>query len=405
MNENLSEHEKKENLLQKIKDINDNISFFNNKNFNYKSTNIKKEIKNRSNVLRRCFDIKNTVFKEMQSKHNSLIYQELVKNMGKYFFGPNGKVTEKYKFLHDYYQEKDLKMGLSSKISAGTLDYFSLLSNFDSYTQRLNSTKEQLLFSSRNLSVARSGFDIIDQNALSKSKLFNKNKNFVNLNIKNIKNFYRNDIHLTNETNTYKKIIPKIKINFNEENKTSINNINEKNKYLKLRRIKNNILKENQTSLTNELSYKSISPKNSILERYSNESIIKELKQKLNYLDPYYKFSLYSSDNKVNFEEKKKKIKILPEINIKESLKERIKPIVFLNRNSIIDLSFIKKYKINSKNDRNAKRIIMKKNMSNMIYDSKPDFSHSKLPSLENITLSKKKEKLKNKRNFVFEQD
>jgi hypothetical protein len=404
MNENISKNEKKENLLQKIKDINNNISFFNNKNFNYKSTNIKKEIKNRSNVLRKCFDIKNTVFKEMQSKRNSLIYQELVKNMGKYFFGPNGKVTEKYKFLHDYYEEKDLKMGLNSKISAGILDYFSLQTNFDSYTQRINSTKEQLLFSSRNLSVARSGFDIIDQNALSKSKLFNRNKNFVNLNIKNVKNFYRNDINLTNDTNRYKKIVPKIKINIDEENKTSINNIYEKNMYLKLRKIRNNILKDNQTNLTNELSYKSASPKNSILDRYSNESIIKELKQKLNYLDPYNELSLSSSHNKFNFEEKKKKIKILPEINIRENLKERIKPIVFLNRNSIIDLSFIKKYKINSKNDRNARRLIMKKNMSNMLYD-KSDFSYSKLPSMQNITLSKKKEKLKNKRHFIFEQD
>ena len=75
-----------------------------------------------------------------------------------------------------------------------------------------------------------------------------------------------------------------------------------------------------------------------------------------------------------------------------------------MNRNSIIDLSFIKKYKINSKNDRNARRLIMKKNMSNMLYD-KSDFSYSKLPSMQNITLSKKKEKLKNKRHFIFEQD
>ena len=211
-------------------------------------------------------------------------------------------------------------------------------------------------------------------------------------------------INLTNDTNRYKKIVPKIKINIDEENKTSINNIYEKNMYLKLRKIRNNILKDNQTNLTNELSYKSASPKNSILDRYSNESIIKELKQKLNYLDPYNELSLSSSHNKFNFEEKKKKIKILPEINIRENLKERIKPIVFLNRNSIIDLSFIKKYKINSKNDRNARRLIMKKNMSNMLYD-KSDFSYSKLPSMQNITLSKKKEKLKNKRHFIFEQD
>ena len=396
MNENLVKYEKKENIMNKIKDINNNILFFNDKNFSSKFTNIKKEIKNRNSDLRKYFNIKNTVFKEMQSKQNSLVYQELVKNMGKYFFGPNGKVTEKYKFLHDYYEEKEFKMSLNSKICAGTLDYFSLLSSYDSYSQRLNSTKEQLLFSSHNLSVARSGFDIVDQNALSKSKLFNKNKNFVNLNIKNVKNFYRNNSNSNKESNRNinikKIIIPKIKINNEENNKT---NIDDKNIHrFKLTKNKNNLLKNRQINLINELTYKSISPTNSIIERYSNESIIKELKQKLNYIDPYNYYSLSTSHKKINFEEKKKRVSLLPEINIKEDLHEKIKPILYLNRNSIIDLSFLKKIKIRSKNDRNAKRIILKKNLSDRFFD-KSDFVYSKLPSIQNITLAKSKEKLK----------
>ena len=85
---------------------------------------------------------------------------------------------------------------------------------------------------------------------------------------------------------------------------------------------------------------------------------------------------------------------LLPEINIKEDIHEKIKPILYLNRNSIIDLSFLKKIKIRSKNDRNAKRIILKKNLSDRFFD-KSDFVYSKLPSIQNITLAKSKEKLK----------
>ena len=91
--------EKKESFNKKIFDINNNISFFNkNNNFEVQFTDIKKEIKKRSNTLKRYFNIKNSIFKEMQSKNNSLIYQELVNNMGNYFFGPYGKVSVKYKF-------------------------------------------------------------------------------------------------------------------------------------------------------------------------------------------------------------------------------------------------------------------------------------------------------------------
>ena len=370
MSNDLALSEKKENTFQNIKAIKKNILFFNKNNFKLNLTNIKKEIRNRSNFIRKCMNIKNTVFEEIILEKNSLVYKELVKNMGKYFFGPNGKVTENYKFLRDYYDKKDINVGSNKKINVGILDYFSLISDANSYTQRLNSTKKQILTSSRNLSVARSKFDLVEQKALSLNKLFNKNKNFVNLNVKNIKRFYMNDGKSTVNVGRNKKL-------------------------------KNNF-KDNEKNQINESSYKDTSPKNTILERYSNESIIKELKQKLNNMDPYNFFALTSSYNKLNINEtkRKRKRKLLPEINIKQNLIQRIKPIVFLNRNSIIDLSFIRN-NIKSKNDKNAIGIIQKKNLADMMFD-KSDLSFNKIPNMESITLSKKKEQLKNRREFSF---
>ena len=404
MNENLSKYENKESINKKIFDINNNISFFNKNNFVVKFTNIKKEIKKRSNTLKRYFNIKNTIFKEMQSKKNSLIYQELIKYMGKYFFGPNGKVTEKYKLLRDYYEDKEMNIGFNSKIIAGTLDYYSLLSDYDSYSQRINSTKEQLLFSSRNLAVAKSGFDIVDQSALSNNKLFNKKKNFVNLNIRNIKNLYNsnssinqsNDIFRNNEGKN--KPLKKLKIKINSEIKNKKMNDNEN---LNLYKLNDDILKKNNVELSVSLSIPK-SPKKTILERYSNDLKIKKLKQKLKYFNSY---NDSQSSSSYNLKEINKTVNILRKRNLENNIRKRIKPIIFLNRNSVMDLSFLKKTEIKSKNERNAKILIRKRNINNILFEKSDltSLSNIKLPSLENITLSKRKEKLKNGRHFVIE--
>ena len=385
MNENLSKYENKESINKKIFDINNNISFFNKNNFVVKFTNIKKEIKKRSNTLKRYFNIKNTIFKEMQSKKNSLIYQELIKYMGKYFFGPNGKVTEKYKLLRDYYEDKEMNIGFNSKIIAGTLDYYSLLSDYDSYSQRINSTKEQLLFSSRNLAVAKSGFDIVDQSALSNNKLFNKKKNFVNLNIRNIKNIYNSNSSINQSNDTFRnnggknKALKKLKLNSE---------------------IKNEKMNDNE-NLTVSLSIPK-SPKKTILERYSNDLKIKKLKQKLKYFNSY---NDSQSSSSYNLKEINKTVNILRKRNLENDIRKRIKPIIFLNRNFVMDLSFLKKTEIKSKNERNAKILIRKSNINNILFEKSDltSLSNIKLPSLENITLSKRKEKLKNGRHFVIE--
>ena len=395
--------ENKENINKKIFDINNNISFFNkNKNFEVQFIDIKKEIKKRSNTLKRYFNIKNSIFKEMQSKNNSLIYQELVNNMGNYFFGPYGKVTEKYKFLRDYYINQDMKMGFNSKILAGTLDYYSLLSDYDSYTQRINSTKEQLLFSSRNLAVAKSGFDIIDQSALSNNKLFNKRKNFVDLNIKSIKNLYTNfNSNKSTDTlgkNEKKKQIKKIRIKINPKIK---NDTMDNNQNLKYNQFNNSILKKNNIETLESLSMHK-SPQKTILERYSNDLKIKELKQKLKYMYSYNDSQSSSSKKSSN---EISKINILKKRNVENYLKRKIKPIIFLNRYSVMNLSDLKKNGIKSNNERNAKKLIRKKNLSDILFD-KSDLtylSNTKLPSLESLTLSKRKEELKNKRHFVVE--
>ena len=395
--------ENKENINKKIFDINNNISFFNkNKNFEVQFTDIKKEIKKRANTLKRYFNIKNSIFKEMQSKYNSLIYQELVNNMGNYFFGPYGKVTEKYKFLRDYYINQDMKMGFNSKILAGTLDYYSLLSDYDSYTQRINSTKEQLLFSSRNLAVAKSGFDIIDQSALSNNKLFNKRKNFVDLNIKSIKNLYTNfNSNKSTDTvgkNEKKKQIKKIRVKINPEIK---NDTMDNNQNLKYNQFNNSILKKNNIETLESLSMHK-SPQKTILERYSNDLKIKELKQKLKYMYSYNDSQSSSSKKSSN---EISKTNILKKRNIDNYLKRKIKPIIFLNRYSVMNLSDLKKNGIRANNERNAKKLIRKKNLSDILFD-KSDLtylSNTKLPSLESLTLSKRKEELKNKRHFVVE--
>ena len=391
MNENLSKYENKESINKKIFDINNNISFFNKNNFVVKFTNIKKEIKKRSNTLKRYFNIKNTIFKEMQSKKNSLIYQELIKYMGKYFFGPNGKVTEKYKLLRDYYEDKEMNIGFNSKIIAGTLDYYSLLSDYDSYSQRINSTKEQLLFSS-------------DQSALSNNKLFNKKKNFVNLNIRNIKNLYNSNSSINQSNDTFRnnegknKPLKKLKIKINSVIKNEKMNDNEN---LNLYKLNDDILKKNNVELSVSLSIPK-SPKKTILERYSNDLKIKKLKQKLKYFNSY---NDSQSSSSYNLKEINKTVNILRKRNLENNIRKRIKPIIFLNRNTVMDLSFLKKTEIKSKNERNAKILIRKSNINNILFEKSDltSLSNIKLPSLENITLSKRKEKLKNGRHFVIE--
>ena len=221
-------------------------------------TNINKEIKKRTNDLRKYFNIKNTIFKEMQSKQNSLMYKEYMSYLGKYFFGPNGVVTEKYKFLRDYYEALNLKIGLNNRIYAGTLDYFFLFPQNNSYSQRLNSTKQKLLSLSKNLAVATNQFDKINQKAKIKTKYIKDKKNFDYLNSKksfsaekNINNIKKINI---NKRNLNKQFFT------NRINNNSSSLLNKKNKSL---RNNNNLININKIdSIHNNLFYLNINSDN-----------------------------------------------------------------------------------------------------------------------------------------------
>ena len=104
------------------------------------------------------------------------------------------------------------------------------------------------------------------------------------------------------------------------------------------------------------------------------------------------------------FQRKKSELnikKINQELNIKERLGRRIKPIVFLNRNSIKDLSFIKNIHLKSKNYRASKKMVTKKNVDDVIFDELKNVSFinsTRLPSLQSITLSKQREHLRSRK-------
>ena len=173
------------------------------------------------------------------------------------------------------------------------------------------------------------------------------------------------------------------------------------NENLNLYKLNDDILKKNNVELSVSLSIPK-SPKKTILERYSNDLKIKKLKQKLKYFNSY---NDSQSSLSYNLKEINKTVNILRKRNLENDIRKRIKPIIFLNRNSVMDLSFLKKTEIKSKNERNAKILIRKGNINNILFEKSDltSLSNIKLPSLENITLSKRKEKLKNGRHFVIE--
>ena len=410
-------------------------------------TNINKEIKKRTNDLRKFFNIKNTIFKEMQSKQNSLTYKEFMSYFGKYFFGPNGVVTEKYKFLRDYYEALNLKIGLNNRIYTGTLDYFFLFSNHNSYSQRLNSTKQKLLSLSNNLSVASNHFDKIIQKARMKTKYLKNNKNFIHLNIKNsfsveknIKKINKKNINKNNQKikKNLKKQIFEIEKNnslsflikdksLSENNQTNINKTNDNtdnlfnsnthsdneesnkteriifdranitnffekkkiDKKIVLKLKKMHINNKNKTNYRSKKSKIFLTPNNSLTNsinrnsfinytRYSKKPNKNIFKYKLRHIksnDNIYNISNFSfsytknkdkiySENK-DIDEAKKEFFIG---NIKDTLKEKINPILFLSQNSQKKLSYIKNH-LKSKNDNKIKNIMRKKSLMGILID------------------------------------
>jgi hypothetical protein len=177
--------------------------------------NIKQEMEKVTKKVRKLFDIKNTIFKEMINKDHSSTYQNFIRGFGKYFFGPFGLVTLKYKSLKEDYRRRSV---LDNKIFAGKLDYYDYSIKGNRFKQRIANSKKRILSISKNYAIVDENNDIYSMKAITTKKYF-KPKDFVSLNrhkykpllteireiqqkkYKNITNKYRNKKSSMNKSN------------------------------------------------------------------------------------------------------------------------------------------------------------------------------------------------------------
>ena len=144
---------------------------------NYK--NIKKEISEVKKQFRNLFNIKNSIFKEMITKNNSVTYKNFIRGFGKYFFGPFGLVSQKNKFLREYYFRTS---ALNVKIYAGRLDYLDYINKYNRYKQRQNNTQKHILSISKNYAIVNDKNDIYSMKALTSKKFIKRRKDYISLN-------------------------------------------------------------------------------------------------------------------------------------------------------------------------------------------------------------------------------
>ena len=144
--------------------------------------NIKDEMLQMKTQMNSFFNIKNTIFKEMRTRYTSICYKNFVKGFAKYFFGPYGYVTKRYKLLKEYYLHKNL---INSRIYAGRLDYYDITSSNSNHIKaRENETKKRRLSISSNFAVVFDKNDVCSVKALTSKRLYNYKKNFVDINRK-----------------------------------------------------------------------------------------------------------------------------------------------------------------------------------------------------------------------------
>ena len=116
-------------------------------------SSIRKQINKKIKDVKSFYNIKNSIFKEMQSK-NTFVLNNFRKGFLKHFFGPRGIVTEKNKDLNNFYESLGLKIGLNTQIYAGSLDYYDFLSKYNSYFERLKTSRKSILRMSDNIAIA-----------------------------------------------------------------------------------------------------------------------------------------------------------------------------------------------------------------------------------------------------------
>ena len=181
--------------------------------------NIKEEIIKTKNNITALFNIKNTIFKQMRTKANSLCYQNFIKGFAKSFFGPFGIVTKRNKYLKEFYLKKST---LNDRIYAGKLSYydFNNYKDLNQVTARENENKKQRLSLSTNLAVVFGKNDVYSVKAVTSKRLINLKKNFVNIN----KSKYLNKKNKNNDNNENNNSLEPINeiLNISKNNKNKL---------------------------------------------------------------------------------------------------------------------------------------------------------------------------------------
>ena len=170
-------------------------------------TDIERQITKKIGDMRSLFNIKNTIFKSMQSE-NSYTLSLFRKGFRKLFFGPKGIVTKKCPELKRYYKSFESKSDLNSKIYAGSLDYYDFLAkHVSSFNERLNCSRKKILELGGNFAISNTNLEKLHGEYLEKEKkrrlqrLFNNNKNNKTPNLKLIKNHTKSEKNEKNEEN------------------------------------------------------------------------------------------------------------------------------------------------------------------------------------------------------------
>jgi hypothetical protein len=124
-------------------------------------TSIKNKIRNRVKEIKSYYDIKGTIFKEIQS-NDTMLYDKFKKDVTLFFFGPKGTITQQHRKLKKYYAMKNKnKIGLNTKIYAGRWEFFENSNTQSRYMDRLKNAKKKILQIGGNFSTEDSLVDRI----------------------------------------------------------------------------------------------------------------------------------------------------------------------------------------------------------------------------------------------------
>ena len=349
--------------------------------------NIKKVLIDKKNKVRKYFDIKNTIFKDMQAK-NSVTYKMFIQGFAKLFFGPNGIVTNKCTFLREYYDSRTRKLDLKNKIYAGSLDYYNLINETSSYSKRLNLSRQQFLTNSQNLMVINSDFEKINKKVLDEDRGKSK-KNFIYLNIKKLRDFNKKSKKKLQDNDTKKiKIDKKINLkNFIKEVENSKNSIVKINSINKPVKPKINLTKK---KISYNGNYNDNCPK-IFRKKILNDDIY--FSQKLDYLPNIDKSYMDKTKeiNNSNNTSKKLKNNFLYSFNndMKLQLQKKLSSIFYQCNDSQNHLNDYNKTCMESFYDKKAKKLIKRSGFSEDLKDySNPKYAH--VLSLNSVELPKK---------------